>query len=230
MNGASDKFEKYLREKDVASVSGSGIVHVGEATVKIAGSGKYIAGELLKAAGSVKVEGSLKLRIVKISGAFKVEGDLECEELKLSGAGVINGECKCKEIKIVGAFKTRKLLTDILKIGGAIKTPVLEGGDVHIILNGNSEIDRLKAKYLEVKREEPTFRVMFWDVGLKRKDYYLISESIEINKGNLEAVKCKRVRGDEITIGRFCEIDVVEYTISAKLLEGAKVGRLSKIG
>jgi cytoskeletal protein CcmA (bactofilin family) len=177
-------------EAEVARVSGScvfeGDVHVEE--FRCSGSAR-IAGKLtaedVESSGSLHVEGNIEAEDISVSGALQVKGSVFAEDFHSSGSVRVEGALKAEDFHSSGS----------VRIDGGLKAQ-----DVMIDLGGNSRITTIEAEDIRVKATGGFFRV--------RGD--LSADRIEGSDVELEATTAAYVKGEEVTIGPHCRIDVVE--------------------
>jgi cytoskeletal protein CcmA (bactofilin family) len=177
-------------EAEVARISGScvfeGDVHVEE----------------FRCSGSARIAGKLTAEDVESSGSLSVEGDIEAEDISVSGALQVKGSVSAEDFHSSGSVRVEGALkAEDFHSGGSVR---IDGGlkaeDVMIDLGGNSRITTIEAEDIRVKATGGFFRV--------RGD--LSADRIEGNDVELEATTAAYVKGDEVTIGPHCKIDVVE--------------------
>lgn len=215
---------------DQIKISGSGKIG-GPATcqtLKISGSASVdgsMAAEDATISGSAKFNDSLKAGNLKISGSAKVEGRVEAADLKISGSFVAEDSLTAEHMETSGSLKVANdcsaeefILTGQCKIGG-----LLNAGDIEIYLEGRSEIKTIGAERIKVAMGRYGSFIkdiigLFADQSGK-----LICEAIEGDEIYLENTICEVVRGGRITIGRGCQIKLVEYSDSLEILEDARV-------
>src|SRR2546421_2628814 len=177
-------------EAEVARISGScvfeGDVHVEEfhcsGSARIAGK---LTAEDVESSGSLQVEGDIEAEDISVSGALQVKGSVSVEDFHSSGSVRIDGPVKAEDFHSSGS----------VRIDGGLKAE-----DVMIDLGGNSRITTIEAEDIRVKATGGFFRV--------RGD--LSADRIEGTDLELEATTAAFVKGEEVTIGPHCKIDVVE--------------------
>ncbi len=217
--------------------------------MKISGAGAIGAGEYdnVRISGSAKSEGLIRCKSFHASGSFS-GGEIECsEDFHVSGAGKFAGNIRAKEIHVSGAIKTEgSVKGKEIKLSGAIKT----GGDVEaeeIKINGEINCGGLinaeklcvafdssadsKAENIggsEITIEKGRSGGFFCRL-LKKSGKFIVSESIEGDKIDIEYTKTKTVTGKYVMIGEGCEIELLQYSENAEISPKAKIGRCEKI-
>lgn len=174
--------------------------------VRVAGSCMFegdvtVEGEF-RSAGSQRIAGSLKAESVAASGSLEVQGPIEAEEISSSGSLHVRGPVKAERIRSGGRLQVEgDVRTEEFRSGGSVR---IEGGlkaeDITIDLGGSSRIPTIKGERIQVKATGGFFRV--------RGD--LSADQIEGEEVELEATVAALVKGEDVTIGPHCRIDVVE--------------------
>lgn len=217
--------------------------------MKISGAGAIGAGEYddVRISGSAKSEGLILCKSFHLSGSFS-GGEVECsEDFHVSGAGKFAGNIRAKEIHVSGAIKTEgNMKGKEIKLSGAIKT----GGDVEaeeIKISGEVNCGGLiNAERLYVNLDSTASSTAeniggskitiekgksggFFCRLLKKSGKFIVSESIEGDKIDIEYTKAKTVTGRNVKIGEKCEIGLVQYSESIEISPKAKIGKCEKI-
>ncbi|MDR4887608.1 polymer-forming cytoskeletal protein [Fredinandcohnia sp. QZ13] len=163
---------------------------------KISGNGNIegsIEFEQFIIEGAGGIQGDAKINNMKISGNGKIGGSLKAEEIKLRGKATIAEDCEAEEFKGTGDFV----------IGGLLNADVID-----ISIAGECHAKEIGGRTIKVKKG------IFSFLNNLFKAVYPVSlttEIIEADEIEIEYTNAKMVRGDNITIGPNCHIDVVEY-------------------
>jgi cytoskeletal protein CcmA (bactofilin family) len=179
--------------------------------------------EKFAATGTVRVKGSLDSENVKITGELKVDGDLLLGKAAITGEADVRGSCRGEEIKLTGGFKIKgDLESESCKIGGAaVIGGLLSAETVELRMHGPCEAREIGGGGITVKRNRfAKLKGMFGTANAA----VLKAELIEGDRLDLEHVKAKVVRGNEVRIGPGCEIGRVEYAKSQTKSRSASVG------
>ncbi len=218
------------------TIEGSGCTAGGNyKTVIIKGNGK-IDGDIecisMKIEGSCEIRGNLKAESVDIKGNSIIKGSLESKSIDIQGFGDfggdvsvgdftthgrinINGNCNAEKFQIKGAFKIRGLLNS---------------GELELNLHGPSETREIGGEKITVKRESrfifPRLEKMIQPLGYNT---CLITDIIEGDEIYLEYTKAKTIRGNNVEIGKGCEIELIEYKNTYKQDETAIISTNKKI-
>jgi len=197
------------------SIMGEGKIngHVDCVNLKIYGEGE-IDGDL-KATSTVNIKGhtafrgNLEAKNVKIQGEVEVNGELIADEAVISGNISINGDCNAEIFTLEGGLTIDGLLNaDVLKINLYWPSNVHEIGGTEITVKKEAKLSFLGLKDIIMPS------------GANKK---LTADIIEGDNINLENTQAKVVRGNNITIGSGCKIELVEYKDSFKNEEGAEI-------
>ncbi len=203
---------------DNVSIMGEGRIHgdIDCINLKIYGEGKF--GGNLKAESAVdikgqsNIKGNLEAKKVKIQGEAKISGEIFAEETVITGNIVTGGDCNAETFTLEGGFKIGGLLNaDILKINLHGHCKVREIGGAEITVKKNGKLNFFKNRILPKGHNK------------------LIAEIIEGDDIYLENTHAKVVRGNNITLGSGCEIELVEYKNDFKKDKEAEIGTHRKI-
>ncbi|HLB67844.1 MAG TPA: hypothetical protein VJN63_05205 [Thermoplasmata archaeon] len=206
------------------AVDFSGIgTKLSDEAIKIVGSGVVSGNPVrtveFKSAGSAKVQGSLIAEVARIAGVCNFEGDVQVEEFRSAGSVRIAGTLKAETVEASGSLQVDGSIeaeevssSGSLQVKGAVGAESfrssgsvrIDGGlkaeDVEIDLGGTSRIPTIEGESIQVKATGGFFRV--------RGD--LTADRIEGVDVELEATTATSVKGEDVTIGPHCKIDVVE--------------------
>ncbi|RDE27710.1 bactofilin family protein [Parageobacillus thermoglucosidasius] len=215
---------------DLIKISGTGKIHgdtdcndmaiYGIATME--GNVKAKAAHI---SGNARITGSLKTEQAKIHGNARINGDLQCKQLDCHGRANVDGNVSADEVHIHGEavikgncdaeqFHARGEFS----IGG-----LLNAGTIQIKLGGHCQAKEIGGERIEVKQQGMAFlKKLLFHVGLD-------AESIEGDEIYLEHTSAKAVRGNRVTIGPGCNIEIVEYQGEFQCDPSAKVGTYKQV-
>lgn len=215
---------------DLVKISGTGKVHgdidcndmaiYGTATME-----GNVKAKAVHISGKARITGSLKTEHVKIHGSTRMGGDVQCKQFDCHGSANVGGNLSADEVHIHGEaaikggcdaeqFKARGEFS----IGG-----LLNAGTIQIKPFGHCQAKEIDGERIEVKLQGITFlKKLLFHFGLT-------VESIEGDEIYLEYTSAKAVRGNRVTIGPGCDIEVVEYQGEFQCDPGAKVGTYKKV-
>ena len=202
--------------------SGTG-TKLSDESIKIVGSGVVSGNPVktveFKSAGSARVQGPLIAEVARVAGACNFEGDVHVEEFRSAGSVRIAGNLHAEEVEtsgslqVDGSIEAEEITTSCsLQVKGDVKGEEfrssgsirIDGGlkaeEIDIDLGGTSKIPTIEGAEITVKATGGFFRV--------RGE--LTAERIAGAEVELEATTAALVKGEEVTIGPHCKIDVVE--------------------
>lgn len=218
----------------------------------ISGSGKAegnVKAKEFKTSGSSRIDGDLEAEDVKISGSTHIEGNAKCDSIKISGSAHIGKNLEGNEIDVSGSTNVEGgVHGEHIRISGSINVKddieaeefIAKGGfriggllnadSIEISIGGSCLAREIGGEKIEVKEFmggafflNKIFGFIFnQNLGLK-------TDLIEGDDIYLEHTVAKVVRGNNITIGKGCLIDTVEYKSELKILENGKVENQVKI-
>lgn len=204
--------------------------------VNIKGSGQ-IHGDLecvnVKVYGDGLFDGKLEvIDTVNIKGHTEFKGPLETENLKIQGEIEINNEVFADDTSITGYIQTdNDFNAEIFKLEGGFNIGGLLNADkIKINLYWPCKVDEIGCAEITVKKNA---KLSF--LGLKNMimpsetNKILDAKIIEGDYIYLENTHAKVVRGNKITIGTGCKIDLVEYKESYENKEKSIVDKYKKI-
>jgi len=233
------------------SISGAGKISGGHyKEVKISGAGT-VSGDVecasFSTSGASNVNGNVKTKTLDVSGATDIKGNVDAETIKVSGGSDIKGNVTTKTIKISGASKIRGALhAEEVNISGSIEIKedceaeifkskgafdiggLLNAGDIEICIYGRCRVREIGGEKIDIRKGSGNiFAKMikyFFVHGEK-----LITSVIEGDDIYLEATTAKIVRGNNVTIGPDCNIELVEYRGKISVADDSKVNEEKKI-
>jgi cytoskeletal protein CcmA (bactofilin family) len=193
------------------SCNGAGTVNgdVKAEKVKINGNTK-INGKIHASTVSVDGRGSFKNDVfsekMSISGSVSIDGNVKGEELKIQGRIGVNGNCEVEFFKSEGQFSVDGLLS---------------AEQIEIHTYGECKAKEIGGQTIKVKQKTN----FFLDILKTVKSVKLGADVIEGDDISLENTKAKVVRGNHIIIGENCEIDLVEYKDTFKIIGNGRVNK-----
>lgn len=220
--------------------------------VRISGAGDVngdIECNLFKSSGASDVKGNLKSKIVEVSGAADIRGNVSAEQIFVSGTSDMNGDVETKKIKISGASDIKGgLHAEEVDISGVIEIRndceaetfratggfkiggLLNADRIEISIGGKCNVKEMGGEKIIVRLSNSV------GLGIIRAikevfnvHEYLVTELIEGDEIYIESTVAKVVRGNNITIGPDCDIDLVEYKGEIKLKNDARIKEQKKI-
>lgn len=215
-------------------ISGAGKVAGGEYNnINVSGSGK-ITGDIKAnkfiVAGSGIVLGDIEVNIIETSGAFKTLGNLNViEKIQSSGSFKSEKNIVTNKLNIAGSLNCLGGISfDLLEFGGWLKCMencegrkicgegklridgLLSADEIDIRLLGESNINEIGGENIRItegKRQK--IRILCFSYNQKSE---LNCKIIEGDNIYLENTRAEVVRGNNITIGKNCVIERLEYS------------------
>lgn len=231
--------------KGNARISGAGSIAGGEYTsVVVSGSGR-VTGELdcdeLRVSGTLVCEGPVKARQIKVSGTIDFLGDVATESATVSGSSTFHAALRADRLKVSGSTEVTGALTggtvDLtggLKVGGDCEVErfeavggfsiggLLSADTISVKMHGPCRVGEIGGGSIEFRegyRAWGDFAAALGLVGRKG----LEATSVEGDHVLLERAKVDTVRGRDVTLGKGCEVGLVEYSGEFKHAGGARV-------
>lgn len=154
-----------------------------------------VESQIMKISGNTKVNGQVKGQEINIDGSILVEGSCHGEEMKVRGYAKITGDCEAESFQTYGCFQIEGLLN---------------AGRIYVQPSGECRAKEIGGEHIEVRR-----RASFLP-SLLRPFFSncLTTHIIEGDDIYLEDTKAAIVRGNHITLGPGCNIQLVEYKTS----------------
>ena len=164
--------------------------------------------------GQTDIRGDLKAKNVKVQGEMEVSGDLFADEAKITGNISTGGDCNAEVFNLEGGFT----------IGGMLNADILK-----INLYWSCKVDEIGGSEITVKKSGKLSFLGLKNMIQPSEHNELTAETIEGDEIYLENTKAKVVRGNNVTIGSGCKIELVEYKENFKQDEKSEVGAQRKI-
>jgi len=182
--------------------------------------------------GVATIKGGLGAGDVDVNGEFRVEGDLSVHDLRDEGRTNVKGSVAAENIEMHGELTIRgDCHAEVFGCNGALRIGgILNAGDVNVSLYGPSnakEVDGGKIVVRKGAKPIDILSAMFLPIVYGKAR--LIVDTIEGDEVDIEHTTAKVVRGDVVTIGAGCEVDLVEYRTDFKKTANAKVAKCVKV-
>ncbi|MGO4369838.1 hypothetical protein [Paenibacillus sp. 2TAB19] len=199
--------------------------------LKIVGIGSTQGGEvgMAKIEGIGRVKGSIRCTDFVLDGIATISGSLESVKARLYGTSHIEGNMLAKQLELNGKVTIDgDLIGDFMEINGMLTVKgkcemetfrgsgrlhvgLLNAGTVELKIHGNCSIGEIGGERISIRKGSSkgllkwlkTLPVPFSDK--------LSVHTIEGDDIHVEYTKAKVVRGNNVTIGAGCEIELVEY-------------------
>ncbi|MDE4543134.1 hypothetical protein [Thermoanaerobacterium sp. R66] len=195
-----------------SSVDCAYIKTTGDCTIN--GDLKTVSGVV---AGSIAIKGSLFADIFKVAGNMTVDGDTSIKNLITHGNTTINANISSEKIDANGYFtvegncnsETFKSDSIVMKLNG-----LLNADDIDIYIYGSNFVKEIGGEKIMIRRGSES---IFTRLKLIKSMIYdmckgnLTTDVIEGDEIYLEYTTAKAVRGKNVTIGKGCNVELVEY-------------------
>jgi len=191
------------------NVNSGTIIISGMATIK-----EGVVADELKVSGMATIEGDVETDKLKIEGKTTIQGNVESDEVKIEGKATIHGDCETETFKMEGQIKIKgQLNAESIHINSVLKSEIHEitGSSIQIVRDTNP-ITSVVTKALDM---------VFTN--------NLAVNTIEGDQIELDYVNARVVRGENVTIGEHCEIDLIEYSGALKQHPRAKIKEARKM-
>lgn len=203
--------------------------------VKITGNGQ-VNGDVdcvsFSSAGNAKVNGGVKATSFTVRGSSRIDGNLEADRITIQGDVSLSGNAVVREAHISGTMTVKnKLVCDVLKLRGAVNIEgdcevetlntigsfnidgLLNVGRMDLNVRWPSQAKEIGGERIIVKKSNIALNLLQHVAALFKviPGACLTVQSIEGDDIELEYTIAKVVRGNNVKIGRGCEIERVEY-------------------
>ncbi len=196
----------------VGTVKGGQLVSSGTGSVR----GRLDV-SVLESSGNLKVAGDAKLGELNNEGRVRFDRSLKAEKIVSHGLLSVGADLAAEDFYSQGSFSVDGLLNAhklAVEIYGYCQAKEIGGEEIRVRRGGNfTLVSKLISPFL----------------GQGRQLDRLTAEQIEGTVIALEYTTAKVVRGNTITIGPECDIELVEYTDSLQIDPRAQVRNQSKI-
>ncbi|MDR4172299.1 bactofilin family protein [Bacillus nitratireducens] len=177
--------------------------------------------------GSGKVEGTVSAETMRIDGKGTITQDVKAATLKIAGKGTIGGNVTGEEFKINGqATIDGNCEVDIFSSEGQFTVGgLLSADEININIHGTCRAKEIGGQTIKVKHRLSAFSRLFKTVfGLQLEAELLEGDNIDIDYAHI-----KTVRGNNVTVGPNCEIELIEYTGVLTVDKSANVKEIKQV-
>jgi cytoskeletal protein CcmA (bactofilin family) len=179
---------------DLKSVTG-----VVAGSINIKGS---LSADMFKVAGNMTVDDNTSIKNLITHGNTTIRGNISSEKIDANGYFTIEGNCNSE------VFKSKSI---VMKLNG-----LLNADEIDIQIYGGNFVQEIGGEKIMIRRgSESIFkRLKLIKSMLSPHDMYkgnLTTDTIEGDEIYLEYTTAKVVRGKNVTIGKGCNIELVEY-------------------
>jgi len=165
--------------------------------------------------GEVIVKGNLGSDLVKVNGEFEIGANADVKELIIRGSAKVNGSLSSEKINLLGEVKIKDDCNSesFISRGGFVIGGLLNADNIEINLFGKCKVKEIGGENIEIRRIHKSLfnRVLKYMIPLFGFEGDLVTDSIEGDDVYVEYTNAKTVRGNNVTIGKGCDIGLVEY-------------------
>ena len=201
--------------------------------------------------GTFSDEGKLKAKKVKINGEARVKGDLESDRLKVNGQIEVGGTAIVKELHTMGTAVVQDcVVSDKIDLLGDISIKndcntetfvsrgafdiggLLNASRIDIRLFGPCRVKEIGGENISIRRVRRALFDHALTFILPGHGFSgnLATDSIEGDDVFVEYTAAKVVRGNNVKIGKGCDIGLVEYKNSFEQDKSSKIKEHVKTG
>lgn len=197
---------------------------------KIEGVGTITGGvyDVLDIDGVCTVEGDLKAEELKIDGVFTCNGSIEAEKLDCDGVVTINGNLRAGTADIDGVVTVSgsKIEADLIICDGVLSVEGEISADV-IEADGKINAKEIVGDRILINSNwKNGFTKLLFKIGEKAHMKFSVVDLIEGTTIELRGVRAKSVNGQDVTIGKNCNIDRVEASGVLNIDPTAQIGEV----
>lgn len=181
--------------------------------------------------GVLKSSGNIYSKELKASGVIKCKESLESKEINLQGLITIEKHIKSENIFGEGCIEGKEgIESEKIDINGKVDcNGLINCEDFIMLLQGESNIDEIGASNIDIQGEYSSKNIFKIFVPKKYKNNKAYIKIIEGDNIRLSDCNVDIVRGKNITIGKNCNIDTIEYSENIDTSELSKVKDIKKI-
>ncbi|MFM1654714.1 hypothetical protein ACI7RC_21840 [Brevibacillus sp. B_LB10_24] len=216
--------------------------------VKITGEG-YVEDDLecleFSCTGVADIKGNFQAADVSVRGVMTVAGNTQADKTVINGEADFDGEVSVKEMRCNGVANLKKnLISEEVRVwgnvsvqgnceterflvkGGFTTQGLLNAGNIDVQMYWPCQAAEIGGERITVKKSASLKNMLKSIWGLFQSDPpqpKLTADVIEGDEIYLEHTEAKIVRGNHITIGPGCEIELVEYKRSFQQAKDTQV-------
>lgn len=185
----------------------------------------------ISVSGSTSIVGKVTGGDVNISGSFKTNNDLNVQSIVISGSMKTTGLVKAEVVTVKGSLSTEKgSECEVFTAKGHLSmNGLLNAENIKITHGGFSYVPEIGGETIEISRFDDSniFSRILSRVFNSRINFK--ADVIEGSAVKIDYTTASVVRGDAVTIGPKCKIDLVEYTEDVQIHPTAKVKDVKKL-
>lgn len=158
--------------------------------------------------GEADIRGHADLQHLQLRGMVQVEGNVEAHAIRGYGELSVSGSCEAEIVSLTG----------VVQVGQTLNAEQVELS----LYFADSQVKEIGGRTISVKRNK-TWNAIHWLTRFSALSAALEADAIEGDEIYLEYTRAAVVRGERVTIGPGCEIELVEYQVAFAQDEHAMV-------
>jgi len=184
--------------------------------------------------GEAVIHGGLDSARIKVNGQLRVDGDARVKDLSLNGMARVDGGLTSERVRLRGNIDVKKDCTaesfdskGVFVIGGLLNSSVIRAR-----IYCECSAKEIGGDKIEIKRVPWTLFNRFLSYMAPGMDFagHLATDTIEGDEIYVEYTSAKTIRGGSVTIGKGCDIGLVEYKNSFAQDKSSQVKEHVKTG
>ena len=175
-----------------------------------------------KALGRTTFSENIKAANINVCGKLSCYGALEADEtISLHGNSTCKNQLSCYQLSSVGILKVGEdIKAKYIDVAGAVHCKgLMSARNIQIESDRVMNIGSIECNNITIKRKRISPRI-------KRR--VIVDSVIEGDNITLSYVTCKKVIGKNVTIGKGCKIDVVQYEYGFKASKKSNIWKIEK--
>lgn len=200
--------------------------------MKMEGFGRITGGtyDNVKIGGLCSLKDNLSAKKVVIEGVFNSNGKIEAEEIFCEGVANMKESLRAEKINISGVINVSngKIEAKDLYCEGVLKTKDEISAD-QIVVDGCIQANEIFGDEVRICKVPGTRQMVKKIFGSESSMDLSKVELIEATNIKLNGIQVKNVNGENVTIGEFCDIGVIDCTGTLIIHPEAKVGKITGV-
>ena len=158
--------------------------------------------------GMCNLSGELVAEDIITEGTFKIKGNIKTKRMKMEGLANIELSVNADEIIAEGVIQCNELSADKITIDGVCKASKIFGES--IVINSN-------------------FKVKVGLFNIFKNPNVSSADLIECTEFKADGLNADIIRASKVTLGKYCSVNLVEYSESIDIHPEAKVKDIIKL-
>ncbi len=184
--------------------------------------------------GEAIVKGGLESNFMSINGQLDIDGDANVKEVKIRGTINADGSLISEKIDLLGNINVKHdCNSEIFKSRGVfVIGGLLNANNIDINLFGKCQVKEIGGETIQIRRMQKELfnRFLKYIVAEFVFTGQLVTETIEGDDIYIEYTTAKIVRGNNVKIGKGCDIGLVEYKNSFEQDKSSRIKEHVKTG